>query len=116
MESIPPPICRKSLRRCSSAATYARRSTKFWAGISCVMREVEATARRLQAERNASNTLSFEDIELMVANRVSTPQLIDRINEHGVNFDLTAERRARLKAERTDEAVLETIVKARRKY
>jgi membrane dipeptidase len=81
-----------------------------------VMREVEATARRLQAERNASNTLSFEDIELMVANRVSTPQLIDRINEHGVNFDLTAERRARLKAEKTDEAVLETILKARRKY
>jgi hypothetical protein len=79
------------------------------------MREVEATARRLQAERKESTALSFEDIELMVGNRVSTAQLLDRINEHGVNFDLTPERRARLKAQKTDDAVLEAIGKIRRK-
>ena len=80
-----------------------------------VMREVEATAKRLQAERKESAALSFEDIELMVGNRVSPAQLIDRITQHGVNFDLTAERRARLKAEKADDAVLEAMVKARRK-
>jgi membrane dipeptidase len=80
-----------------------------------VMREVEATAKRLQAERNGSDALSFEDIELMVGNRVNTAQLTDRIKEHGVNFDLTAERRAQLKSEKADDAVLDAIVKARRK-
>jgi membrane dipeptidase len=79
-----------------------------------VMREVEATARRLQADH--TDALSFEDIELMVGNRVSVSQLIERINERGVNFDLTAERRTRLKAEKTEDAVLEAIVKAKRKY
>jgi len=80
-----------------------------------VMREVEATAKRLQSERKESAALSFEDIELMVGNRVNTAQLIDRINEHGVNFDLTPERRTRLKAEKADDAVLEAIGKGRRK-
>jgi membrane dipeptidase len=80
-----------------------------------VMREVEATAKRLQSERKASDALSFEDVELMVGNRVGAPQLIGRINEHGVNFDLTAERRARLKAEKADDAVLDAIAKAKRK-
>ncbi len=80
-----------------------------------VMREVEATAKRLQAERKESAALSFEDIELMVGNRVSTSQLLDRITLHGVNFDLTAERRTRLKAQKADDAVLEAIGKARRK-
>lgn len=80
-----------------------------------VMREVEATAKRLQAERKTADALSFEDIELMVGNRVSASQLIDRVNEHGVSFDLTAERRARLKTERTDDAVLEAIAKGKRK-
>jgi len=80
-----------------------------------VMHEVEATAKRLQSERKESATLSFEDIELMVGNRVSTSQLLDRITQHGVNFDLTPERRTRLKAQKADDAVLEGIAKARRK-
>ena len=80
-----------------------------------VMHQVEATAARLQEERKASDALTFEDIELMVANRVSTPQLIDRINQHGVNFDLTPERRARLKSEKAEDAVLEAIAKVKRK-
>ena len=80
-----------------------------------VMREVEATAKRLQAERKESATLSFEDIELMVGNHVSAAQLIDRITQHGMNFDLTPERRAQLKAQKADDAVLDAIAKARRK-
>ena len=80
-----------------------------------VMREVEATARRLQAERKGSSALSFEDIELMVANRVSSGQLLNRISQNGVNFDLTPEQRARLKAQKADDAVLDAIGKAKRK-
>lgn len=80
-----------------------------------VMREVEATAKRLQTERKVSDALSFEDIELMVGNRVSASQLIDRINEHGVNFDMTPEGRARLKSEKADDAVLDAIARAKRK-
>lgn len=80
-----------------------------------VMREVEATARRLQAERKVSDALSFEEIELMVGNRVSASQLIDRVTQHGVNFDLTAERRARLKAGKADDSMLDVIAKAKRK-
>jgi membrane dipeptidase len=48
-----------------------------------VMREVEATAKRLQAERKESATLSFEDIELMVGNGLNHEQLLDRITQHG---------------------------------
>jgi hypothetical protein len=80
-----------------------------------VMHEVEATAKRLQAERKESAALSFEDVELMLANRVSPAQLIDRITQHGVNFDLTPERRARLKVQKADDAVLDAMVKARKK-
>ena len=80
-----------------------------------VMREVEATAGRLQAERIDSDPLSVQDIELMVENRVNSARLIDRIREHGVNFDLTAELRAQLKSEKTEDTVLDAIVKARRK-
>jgi membrane dipeptidase len=80
-----------------------------------VMREVEATAKRLQDERKGSDALSFEDIELMVGNRVSAAQLIDRIRQHGVNFDLTPERRTQLKAEKVEESVLDAMVKARKK-
>src|ERR1051326_4263005 len=65
-----------------------------------VMREVEATARRLQSETNRS--LSFSDIELMIANGVETSRLVERINEHRVDFDLNADRRARLKAEKAE--------------
>src|SRR6478672_7458170 len=80
-----------------------------------VMREVEATAKRLQAERKESDALSFHEIELMVGNRVNSVQLADRIKQHGVNFDLTPERRTRLKAEKVDESVLDAMVKARKK-
>jgi membrane dipeptidase len=80
-----------------------------------VMREVEATARRLQAERKVSDALSLEDIELMIGNRVSVAQLVDRVNERGVNFDLTPERRVRLKTQKADDSVLDVIAKAKRK-
>lgn len=80
-----------------------------------VMREVEATAKRLQTEHKASDMLSFDDIELMLANRVSVTQLVNRINEHGVDFDLTADKRARLKSEKVDDAMLDAIAKARRR-
>jgi len=79
-----------------------------------VMREVEATAKRLQEERKNSAALSFEDIELMAANRITAAQLMNRINDRGVNFELTADRRNRLKAEKVEDAVLEAIAKARR--
>jgi membrane dipeptidase len=80
-----------------------------------VMREVEATAKRLQDERKDSDVLSFEDVELMVGNRVNAAQLIERIKQHGVNFDLTPERRTRLKAEKVDDSVLDAVAKARKK-
>src|SRR5437588_6620738 len=80
-----------------------------------VMREVEHVARHIQAEQKVSGGLSFEDIELMVANRVSATQLMDRIKQHGVSFDLTPERRARLKAQKADDSVLDAIVKAKKK-
>jgi membrane dipeptidase len=80
-----------------------------------VMREVEATARHLQSERKESDALSFQDIELMVANRVSPARMIDRVNQHGVNFDLTADRRALLKAQKADDSVVDAIAKGRMK-
>ena len=80
-----------------------------------VMREVEATATRLQSERKESAALSFEDIELMVGNRVGPAQLIDRITKHGVDFALTPERRTGLKAQKADDAVLDAIAKARKR-
>ena len=80
-----------------------------------VMRQVETTAHRLQAERKEADALSFEDLELMIGNRVSTERLLDVIREHGVNFDLTLERRAQLKVEKADDSVLDAIGKARRK-
>ncbi len=80
-----------------------------------VMHDVEATAKRLQEERKESDALTFADVELMVGNRVNAAQLIDRINQHGVNFDLTADRRTRLKSEGADDTVLDALAKARRK-
>jgi hypothetical protein len=80
-----------------------------------VMREVEATAKRLQAERKDSDALSFEEIELMVGNRVSAAQLIDRVHQHGVSFDFTPERRTRLKGEKVEDSVLDAIAKAKKK-
>ena len=79
------------------------------------MRDVEATARRLQVERKEADTLSFEELELMVGNRVTTEHLLDVIREHGVNFDLTPERRTRLKAEKADDIVLDAIGKAKKR-
>ena len=78
------------------------------------MREVEETARRLQAERKESDALSLKDIELMLGNRVTPAHLIDVVREHGVDFDLTPGARAQLKAEKADDAVLDAIGKARR--
>jgi membrane dipeptidase len=79
------------------------------------MREVEATAKRLQAERKDSDALSFEEIELMVGNRVSAAQLIDRVHQHGVSFDFTLERRTRLKGEKVEDSVLDAIANGRKK-
>jgi membrane dipeptidase len=80
-----------------------------------VMREVEATAKRLQAERKTADALTFEEIQLMAGNRVSAEQLAFRVKEHGVDFDLTPERRASLKGQKVDDTVLEAIAKAKRK-
>jgi len=80
-----------------------------------VMRGVEATAKRLQAERKAAEALSFEEIQLMAGNRVSAEQLVFRVKEQGVDFNLTPERRAILKGQRVDDSVLEAIAKAKRK-
>lgn len=80
-----------------------------------VMREVEATSRRLQVEHRESDALTLEDLELMLADRVSASQLIERIRQHGVNFDLTPERRTRLMSEKAEDAVLEAIAKIKRK-
>jgi membrane dipeptidase len=79
-----------------------------------VMREVEATAKRLQNETQSSDALSFHDIELMAANRVSAAQLIENIKQHGVNFELTPECRARLSAEKVEDSALDATAKARR--
>jgi membrane dipeptidase len=78
-----------------------------------VMREVETTAKRLQVERKESDALSFEDIELMVGNRASPEQLVDRIHQHGVSFELTPERRARLKNEKAEDSVLDALAKGK---
>jgi membrane dipeptidase len=80
-----------------------------------VMREVEETSRRLQAERKEADALSLEDVELMLGNRVSSAHLVDVIIQHGVNFDLTPERRALLKAQKADDAVLDAIGKSKRR-
>jgi membrane dipeptidase len=80
-----------------------------------VMREVEATARQIRAERKESDALSFEDVELMLGNRVTSSHFIEVIDEHGVNFDLTPERRSRLKADNADDTELDAIAKARKR-
>jgi len=79
-----------------------------------VMHEVEAKARQLQQERKTSDALTFNDIELMLANRANTTEIIQRIHQNGVNFDLTPESRLRLKTEKAEDGVLEAIVKAKR--
>jgi len=80
-----------------------------------VMREVEATAKRLQSEGTEFAPLSLEDIELMLGNKVTSAHLVDLIQEHGVSFDLTPAIRARLKAANADQSVLAAIAKGKKK-
>jgi membrane dipeptidase len=80
-----------------------------------VMHEVEATAKRLQAEHKDVEALSLEDIELMLGNRCEPAQMVRRVNEHGVSFDLTDERRAHLKGEGADDSELDAMVRAKRR-
>jgi hypothetical protein len=46
---------------------------------------------------------------------VSAAQLIDRVNQHGVSFDLTPERRARLKTQKMDDSVLDELARTKKK-
>jgi membrane dipeptidase len=78
------------------------------------MREVEATAKRLQAERNESDALSVDDVELKIRNKVSPAHLIDILKQHGVNFPLTPELRTRFKAAGATDSVLDAIAKSKR--
>ena len=79
-----------------------------------VMREVEETARRIQAERKESDALSIEDVELMLGNRVTADHLVQVVRRHGVNFELTPDVRERLKSQKASDAVLDAIAKAKR--
>jgi membrane dipeptidase len=80
-----------------------------------VMREVEATAQRLQAERREDDPLSFDEICLKLANNVSSARLMDMVRERGVDFSLTPDYRDRLKSYNVDGALLDEIAKARRR-
>ncbi|HEY6350862.1 MAG TPA: dipeptidase [Candidatus Angelobacter sp.] len=80
-----------------------------------VMRQVEALAREIQAENKESDALTYYEIELMLGNYVTQTHLLDMIHEHGVNFNLTPERREKLKREKASDEVLEAIANARRK-
>ncbi len=80
-----------------------------------VFRDVEATAKRLQAEQKESDPLTFDQVMLMLGNRITSAHLIDLVHEHGVNFDLTPERREALKSLKADDAALETIAKNKKK-
>src|SRR5215510_5628207 len=79
-----------------------------------VMREVEAVSRQIQAETKESDALTFQEIELMLGNYATPTHLLDMIHEHGVNFDLTPERRQQLKSEKATDEVLDAIAKAKR--
>ena len=78
-----------------------------------VMREVEATARRMQTEKS-SEALSYEEIQMKLANRVSSAYVLDLVRDRGVNFDLSMDQRAQLKADGADEALLAAIINARK--
>ncbi len=80
-----------------------------------VMRQVEETAKSIQAERKESDALSVEDIDLMLGNRVTPAHLVEVIRQHGVDFELTPERRARFKAEKAEDSVLDAVAKNRRR-
>ena len=79
-----------------------------------VMREVEQVGRQIRAENKESDALTFEEIELMLGNYMTPAHLLDLIHEHGVNFDLTPERRAKLKSEKASDEVLDAIAKSKR--
>lgn len=78
------------------------------------MRQVEAVSRQIQAEQKESDALTFDQIELMLGNYMTPAHLIDLIHEHGVNFDLTPERREKLKSAKASDEVLDAIAKAKR--
>jgi membrane dipeptidase len=80
-----------------------------------VMRDVEATSKRLQAEQKESDPLTYDQVTLMLGNRITSAHLIDLVREHGVNFDLTPERREQLKALKADDAALDAIAKSKKK-
>jgi len=79
-----------------------------------VMRQVEAVSRQIQAETKESDALTFHEIELMLGNYATPSHLLDMIHEHGVNFDLTPDRRAELKSQKATDEVLDAIAKAKR--
>lgn len=78
-----------------------------------VMGEVERVGREIRAENKESDALTFEEIELMLGNYMTPAHLLDLIHEHGVNFDLTPERREKLKAEKATDEVLDAIAKSK---
>ncbi|HWG50466.1 MAG TPA: dipeptidase [Candidatus Acidoferrales bacterium] len=80
-----------------------------------VMREVEATAKRLQAERVEDDPLSFDEICLKLANNVSDARLIELVRERGVDFSLTPDYRDELKTYSADSAVIDAIASAARR-
>ena len=51
----------------------------------------------------------------MVGNHVQPPHMLDRINQHGVNFDLTPEQQKRLKNLKVEDSVVETIADPKKK-
>lgn len=80
-----------------------------------VMREVEATAQRLQAERPEDDPLSFEEICLKLANKISSARLIELVHERGLDFSLTPDYRDELKSLNADDAELDAIAHGRRR-
>lgn len=79
-----------------------------------VMREVEQVGRQIRAESKESDALTFEEIELMLGNYMTPAHLLDLIHEHGVNFNLTPDRREKLKSEKATDDVLDAIAKSKR--
>lgn len=79
-----------------------------------VMREVEQVGRQIRAESKESDALTFEEIELMLGNYMTPVHLLDLIHEHGVNFNLTPDRREKLKSEKATDDVLDAIAKSKR--
>jgi hypothetical protein len=51
---------------------------------------------------------------MKLANRVSSAYVLDLVRDRGVNFDLSMDQRAQLKADGADEALLAAIINARK--